>query len=419
MHRRLTATVAVITIGLLAGACATGTAPQAEQAPAGGPADLTFWMTGSEDDALVMQKAADLYTRSHPNVKIKVSALSWDDGHAKVLAAATGKNGPDIVSGGLSWGIEFGGLGGMVDLREQGVPDAVKGKTQQGVWESITSPDGAVYGTPLDMTVYLTYYRKDLLEKSGLQPPRTWQELTAAIRKLRADGVKVPYSMDWGNIDWLQYFNFLRQAGGSLYTPDCEPALNDDAGVTALDYWAGLYTEHKAPTQTAEVPAALANGVAMVSGGSWQIKAVDTAQPKMKGKWATAPLPAGPAGPGAFIGGRIVGVMSHSKYTAQAADFIKSLYTPEAVRTLTEAAAARGVLWISPLTDNIADLPATPDQVEAIKAAFASGYGPPNCPGWETSQAEVTKKLQEVVYGRSAARTALDAAAKIMERNAG
>ncbi|MEU4332788.1 extracellular solute-binding protein [Nonomuraea dietziae] len=418
MNKRRPATVAVIALGLLASACATSTAPQ-QQAPAEGPANLTFWMTGSEDEALAVQKAADLYTRTHPNVKIKVSALSWDDGHAKVLAAASGKNGPDIVSGGLSWGIEFGALGGMVDLREHGLPDAIKSRTQQGVWESITSRDGAVYGTPLDMTVFLTYYRKDLLEKSGVKPPKSWEELTAALDRLKADGVKVPYSMDWGNIDWLQYFNFLRQAGGSLYTPDCEPALNSDAAVTALTYWADLYKKYKAPTQTAEAPAALANDVAMVSGGSWQIKAIDVAQPKLKDKWATAPLPSGPAGAGAFIGGRIVGVMSYSKHTAQAADFIKSLYTPEAVKAITDTAATRGVLWISPLNDNIADIPATPDQMEAIKAAFASGYGPPNCPGWETSQAEVTKKLQEVIYGKSDAKAALDAAAKVMEQNAG
>ncbi|GAA5770380.1 hypothetical protein [Streptosporangium roseum] len=42
----------------------------------------------------------------------------------------------------------------------------------------------------------------------------------------------------------------------------------------------------------------------------------------MKDKWATTLLPAGPAGQGAFIGGRIVGVMSYSKHAAQAADFI-------------------------------------------------------------------------------------------------
>ncbi|MER5427117.1 hypothetical protein [Streptosporangium roseum] len=44
---------------------------------------------------------------------------------------------------------------------------------------------------------------------------------------------------------------------------------------------------------------------------------------------------------------------------------------------------------------------------------------PDCCPGWETSQAEVTKKLQEVIYGKSEAKPALDAAAKIMEQNAG
>lgn len=417
MNKRMAATAALVALGLATGACTTGSGP-AEQSRASGPADLTFWMTGSEDEAKVLQKAADLYTDSHPKVRIKVQAISWDDGHAKVLAAATSRRGPDIISGGLSWGIEFGELGGMVDLREHEVPQRIRSRTQRGVWESITAEDGAVYGTPLDMTVFLTYYRKDLLAKAKVKPPKTWQELTAGIGELKDAGVKVPFSMDWGNADWLQFLNFLRQAGGTMYTKDCKPALNGPEGVEALNFWADLYREHKAPTQTAEVPAALANNVAMVSGGSWQIKAVDTAQPKLKGRWSTAPLPAGPAGEGSFVGGRVIGVMSYSEHTAQAADFITSLYSRKSVKAMTEAAAARGLLWISPLTGSVGDLPATADQVEAIKAAFASGYGPPSCAGWEKSQAQVTKKLQEVIYGRNDARSALDAAAEIMRQNA-
>ncbi|MFC6085261.1 ABC transporter permease subunit [Sphaerisporangium aureirubrum] len=90
MNKRMV--IAVAAIGMLATACVTGTAPPpGQQASQAGPVTITFWNTGAEDEAAILQKAADLYTRSHPDVKIKISAISWDDGHAKELAAIRGR----------------------------------------------------------------------------------------------------------------------------------------------------------------------------------------------------------------------------------------------------------------------------------------------------------------------------------------
>ena len=49
------------------------------------------------------------------------------------------------------------------------------------------------------------------------------QEFTSDIKKLQASGVKRPYGMDWGNLDWIGYYNFLYQNGSTFYTPDCKP----------------------------------------------------------------------------------------------------------------------------------------------------------------------------------------------------
>jgi multiple sugar transport system substrate-binding protein len=268
VRRRLAAMAAAVAIAALGAGCTTtggSTQPQVTT----GPADLTFWNTGGEEEGQVMQAVADLYKQSHPQVTIKVTAVPWEEGHAKVLAAATSRTGPDIISGGLSWGIEFGELGGMIDLRQYGI-DTIKNQVQPGQWASIVSTGGAVYGLPMDMTNYVFYYRTDLLQKAGVSgPPKTWDELTAAIDKLRTSGIKNPFALDWGTLGWLNYFNFLKQAGGSLYSPDCKSvAINSPQAETALTFWADLHRKYGAPNAAPDVPAGLANGtIAMAYSG--------------------------------------------------------------------------------------------------------------------------------------------------------
>jgi len=416
----LAAATAAAAVALVVAGCSTsggGTnTPNAEDT---GPATLTFWNTGSDDEATVMQAAADLYQQSHPNTTIKVQAIPWDDGHARVLTAAQSRSGPDIISGGLSWGIEFGKIGGMVDLRDFGVT-SIQPQIEPGVWKSIVSTDQKVFGVPMDMTAYLLYYRTDLLQSAGVAGvPKTWDELTAAIDKLKAKGVKTPFAMTWGTLGWLQYFNFLKEAGGSLYAPDCsKPTIDSDQAVRALQFMADLHNRYGAPQTEPDLAGGLDKGdIAMVTGGTWNVNAIDPSHPTVKGKWATAALPAGPSGPGSFIGGRIIGAMSYTRYKSRAADFIKWLYTDPAVNAVQTAAAAKGILWLSPRADMLPKISARDDVKTALSDVFASAEGPPNCPGWEQSQAEVEKKIQSVIVSKTDAKKALTEAAQIMTSN--
>ncbi|WP_084958248.1 extracellular solute-binding protein [Thermoactinospora rubra] len=417
--RRLTAIGCIALLAATLTSCATSGQQQTEQADANAPASLSFWSTGGDDETAIFQKAADLYKRSHPNVTIKVQTLTWDDAYAKLLAAATSRTGPDIVSGGMTWMIQFGARGAMVDLRSHGL-DALKAQAQPAQWDSAISPDGSVYGVPLDMSTFALYYRTDLLEKAGLGgPPKTWEELTDAIAKLRKAGVAKPYSQDWGNLDWIGYFNYLYQAGGGFYTDDCKPSLNTPQAEQALQYWVDLYRKHGAPTATVEGAEALDTGTALVVAGSWIAKGIDTGKPNLKGKWAMATLPAGPAGPTTFIGGRAIGVTAFSKYAKQGADFIKFLYGDEAIRAMVEEGKKRNLPYIPPRPDKIAESTFTPEQSAVFAQSIGSGKAAPGCPGWDESAPDVSKQLQAAILGKADVKTALAESAKIMERNAG
>jgi multiple sugar transport system substrate-binding protein len=418
--RRTRSVASIACIGLLTvfgAGCATSGTSQTKQANTSAPATITYWSTGGDDDTRIFQKAADLYHQSHPNVTVKVQTLTWDDSYAKLLAAATSRTGPDIVSGGLTWMIQFGRRGGMVDLRKFGI-ESLKPQAHPQMWKSAASPNGSVYGIPIDMSTELLYYRTDLLAKANVTPPKTWNELTSAITKLKAAGVKRPFNIDWGNLDWIGYFNFLYQAGGSFYTPDCKPALNTPQAKQALDFWISLYEKYDAPTANITGENALDTGTAMTYSGNWIGNTIPSAKPKLKGKWAVTTLPAGPASSTAFIGGRSIGITSFSKYAAQSADFIKYLYTGQAIDAMIGVAKGRAVPYIPPRPDFVSRADFPPGQAAAVTQSLKTGMPAPGCPGWDEAAPDVAKQLQSAILGKTDTTTALTEAAKIMETNA-
>src|SRR5512145_3225405 len=105
-----------------------------------GGKEILVWMTGGEVDAQIFQAAADLWAEQTGNT-VTVEPIDWSSAHARMLTAAASGEGPDIITGGLSWGIEFGELGGMVDLNA-GYPDdiaAMQESENAGMWSSIVS----------------------------------------------------------------------------------------------------------------------------------------------------------------------------------------------------------------------------------------------------------------------------------------
>lgn len=398
------------------------TAPEPTKAPESKPVKLMIWATGDETFTKILQAAGDLYTKQHPSVTIEVQTVSWNDAHAKILAAATGGQGPDIITGGMSWGIEFGKLGGMIDFKKA-YPDieaAIEKVTIPQIFEAISTKDGEIYGMQYSVDLMTMFYRKDILKDvAGMdKAPATWEELATAVEKLNAAGKK-GFAMQWGNTQWLQYFNWLYSAGGSLYDDACSKAtLNSPEGLEALQFYTDMYKKWNAPTdgwpdietglETGDYPLAIT--------GSWNVGSLDTTKPGMKDKWAPAPLPKGPSGKGvSFLGGQIIGIMSYSKNADAAAQFIASLYTTESMEVRAAKAAELNSLYIPPSVDMIAQIKAAPERVAVLQAILKDAQGPPPCVGWEEASKTVEQKIQEVYLGTGDAQKALEAGAAAMD----
>ena len=96
-----------------------------------------------------------------------------------------------------------------------------------------------LYGLPIRCHVQLLWYRKDLFEKAGLQPPETWEEVGTSGKTIQDQnpdvaGVTIPYSQKDGQ-NLMVWYNFLWGAGGDLFDADMNPIFASDAGVKATE----------------------------------------------------------------------------------------------------------------------------------------------------------------------------------------
>ncbi len=395
-------------------------------APAAQPGPLTIkvWATGGDIEAQMLLQAGELLKLSRPNLTIEAEPISWNDSSSKTLAAVAAQSGPDMITCGMGWGIELGKQGGMIDLKE-GYPDLVieiEKKTMPGIWGAIVPPSGEVYAVEWQSTLNMMYYRSDLLKDiCGREtPPDTWDDLTAVLDQFKAAGKTSPIIVQWGSLNWMGLFNFLYAQGGRFYDDKCTSStFNSPEGRTATKYYVDFYLKYNSPTDSWPdgVPFEKGDSPVLIT-GNWMIPEYELTKPELAGKWIASPFPKAPAGKRtAFIGGTVMGIMSYAKPEVRnaAAEFIRFLYTPEAVRAEMNYAAAQKSMFIPPSTEYMDLMPVSDANKAAIKGTLADAYGPPNCKGWDASSASVDKALQEIVLNSADLDQSLETAAAALE----
>jgi trehalose/maltose transport system substrate-binding protein len=108
--------------------------------------------------------------------------------------------------------------------------------------------DGRLVGMPWFSDAGILYYRADLLEKYGKEPPETWQELAETAKEIqdgeRAEGndrmqgfvfqAKAYEGLTCDALEWIDSFK-----GGTIVDDEGEVTVNNERAAAALDAAAG------------------------------------------------------------------------------------------------------------------------------------------------------------------------------------
>ena len=355
--------------------------------------ELVVWHVGPESQARTIVEISKAFTEK-TGVTIVCQAVSWGSAHSKYLTSIPGEVSPDIGSMGLTWGMEFGELGALVDLRQEYPEEvaALEKKMFPGVVESTRVGD-KVFGIPFDISEQIIYYRKDIIPK----PPETWGDLLDTLKALKTVGRGV--LLDWGSLDWIGYAPFLWQAGGNFYNDEgTKVTLDTPEAAEALNYMAELYKNGMPKTQVPLEQGMRTGDYPMAISGDWKIISLALSAPEIKGKWDIAMLPKGPSGKRtAFMGGRIMGIFSRSKMKKEAWEFIQFLFEPENQVKIYRASLDTEDAYLPPNMDAWAQLPMDKGFKRVLEDQAMDAKGPPPVLSWDGSTRFVNQAIQMVV----------------------
>ncbi|CAN7183042.1 extracellular solute-binding protein [Paenibacillus sp. LjRoot56] len=308
----------------------------------------------------MLKKIVNDYQTKNPNIKIELDSLNTDQQKLKLKTQAASKEVPDITvvnpAAQMQPFVDAGLFAPLNDMVEQ---NGLKATFQEGIlnWYSFKNN---IYALPDGNNIGVVYYNKDLFKQAGVEVPKTFEEMVAAVKTLKGKGIQ---PMAIGEKDsWTGSFLFmnilLRTNGGPGFLQAvvdgkktfADPAFTDavssfedliqagafQEGATSFDYNAGenLFKTGKA---------------AMYYMGSWATGGIETSSVNGKVGVFQFPTVKGKGNPDEFMlaPGSAFAISANSKHLKETKDFLNyfMLNFPK------EAFAVKGAVGIAQKVD--------------------------------------------------------------------
>ena len=255
--------------------------------------ELEFWVAGSVAYVETLQRLSDAYFTPSTGISVRFSVLADAN---KVLLAVAANEAPDGVLGIASHlPFQMAMRGALADLSSlDGFDEFVRENFNPDVLQPYVF-ENKVYALCERQDFFITYYRKDLLDKLGIEVPDTWEDVEKIMPALRRRGMSfyVPLSSASGLKPFYATLPFIFQSGGELYTPDgMRAAIGSDAAVQGFKMMCDLYNVYSFDKETVNFYNAFRYGTVPIGVSSLNdYILLTTSAPEISGLWDVALSP--------------------------------------------------------------------------------------------------------------------------------
>ncbi|HEV2035326.1 MAG TPA: extracellular solute-binding protein [Candidatus Dormibacteraeota bacterium] len=256
MSRHLArALVLLVAAAIVATACTSGTNTSNKQFSGTTIRVVTF--TGPQIAEPLQRRAPDFEKLT--GAKVQIITVPFSDLYQKLLTDfATKTNSYDATVFDPQWMGDYVPSNYLEDLTDRVQKDSAL------QWNDIASFfrdfsatfKGKVYTVPLDGDFQMVYYRKDLLQKDGLQPPVTWDDYISIAKHFQGKDLNGDGKPDYGSClamkrsaqsywAWISIAAAYLQSQGTkqgafFNTDNMQPLMNNPAAAAALDVYKQL-----------------------------------------------------------------------------------------------------------------------------------------------------------------------------------
>ncbi|MCZ0984823.1 extracellular solute-binding protein [Streptomyces diastatochromogenes] len=326
MSTRLLVTAGAAALALTVTACGSS-----GRTTGSGSGDGTLVWALTQGSEATFRASATEWNKAHADSKVDYQFFQNDPYKQKLRTAVGAGNGPVLFE---NWG-----GGALADYVKAGkVADLTPDLDKNPEWKNRIFPsvlksatiDGKVYGVPVNgVQPVVLYFNKDLFQKAGAEPPKTWDDLLALVKKFKAQGI-APISMGgaskWPDLMWLEYLvdrvggpdTFANIAAGKKGAWSDPAVLKSAQMIKQLVDAGGFargFTSVSADAGQAEAQV-YTGKAAMILQGSWGYGTIASGSPKFVSEghlgWAGFPAVTGGKGDATNIVGNTANFFSVS-----------------------------------------------------------------------------------------------------------
>ena len=208
---------------------------------------VEFWSTDKEPDRVELyEDVAARFMAENPGIDLRIVAIDEAEVSQRIATAVGANRLPDIVRMGIERVAAFAADGILDEAAAEAVIASIgEDDFRAGPLAMVTDADTSMYAAvPFDGWIQAIWYRTDVFEEAGLNPPTTWDDILAACETLPGTGnllYAVTLGTDPGQNYGHQVFEQFAMSNDAWpFDADGNVSMNTPEMVEALDFYASL-----------------------------------------------------------------------------------------------------------------------------------------------------------------------------------
>ena len=391
------------------------------------PEHLQVWVSRSSQYVQIMQKMIDEQFTPATGIEVDISIMP--DQYKLVLANSAGRA-PDVATG-INYTVpyELAVRGALVDMAQfEDFKEAAE-PYEPGFFLTGTIGD-SVYSMPETMNFWVLVYRTDILDKLGLEVPKTMDEVIDMLPELQMRGLEFYYPAS----GMLAMRNFhgttplVVQNGGSLYygTAAEGTALGEEEAVKGFTALTDLFTIYDMPLNIDNFYQHFRNGdmpIGIADYGVYNL--LTNAAPELAGSWEIAVAP-GTVQEDGTIDSSTCGCAeatvifkSDSEREQKAWEFVKWWSSTEVQAEFgqtVQISYGDEYMWPTANMEAFMQLPWDTDDKKVIREFAANVVDVARVPGTYLLEREMSNAFNDIVANGHNEQTRIDKAVKVINR---
>jgi multiple sugar transport system substrate-binding protein len=208
---------------------------------------VEFWTTDNEADRVdTYEDIAARFMAENPGIEVRIVPIDEASIAQRISTAVAANRLPDIVRMGIERVAAFA-ADGILDQEAAEAVIASIGEDdfRAGTLVMVTDPaTGMRAAVPYDGWIQAIWYRQDVFDEAGLNPPITWDDILAACESLPGTGnllYAVTLGTDPGQNYGHQVFEQVAMSNNAWpFDEDGNVTMNTPEMIAALDFYTSL-----------------------------------------------------------------------------------------------------------------------------------------------------------------------------------